>query len=157
MLFNNIIFIPIIYFFIQLILFRFLNININKIQTLIIIFTISIFIYLETLSYQILLNLITINLVATCFFILMPGLLNNGPAFLIIKIINKHKTKQTNSIKKLFVEKMKLQEIENRLEANIKSKFITKNKKHLNLTSRGKLLIYFFDKIVKIFNLSPYI
>ena len=87
MLFNNIIFIPIIYFFIQLILFRFLNININKIQTLIIIFTISIFIYLETLSYQILLNLITVNLVATCFYILMPGLLNNGPGFLIIKII----------------------------------------------------------------------
>ena len=52
---------------------------------------------------------------------------------------------------------MKLQEIENRLEANIKSKFLTKNKKHLNLTSRGKLLNYFFDKIVKIFNLSPYI
>jgi hypothetical protein len=157
MLFNNIIFIPIIYFFIQLILFRFLNININKIQTLIIIFTISIFIYLETLSYQILLNLITVNLVATCFYILMPGLLNNGPGFLIIKIINKHKTKQASSIKKLFIKQMKFHEIENRLEANIKSKFIIKNKKRLNLSNRGKLLIYCFDKIVKIFNLKPHI
>ena len=157
MLLNNIIFIPIIYFIIQLILFRFLNININKFKILIIIFTISIFIYLETLSYQILLNLIILNLVAVCFIILMPGLLNNGPAFLIIKIINNHKTKQANSIKKLFIKQMKFQGIENRLEANIKSKLIKKNKKRLILTNKGKLLIYFFDKIVKIFNLSPHI
>ena len=89
--FINIILYPIIYFLLQLFFFRFFNININKVSTIFLIFLISLFIGIKASSYEIVLNLIALDLFVVCFYIFIPGLLNTGPALIIMVLLKRKK------------------------------------------------------------------
>ena len=84
---NNIVIFIFFYVFIHLIFFRFLNFNINKIFTVFLVFFASLFMLFNDYSYTILLNLVIFNIFVLSFYILIPGVLNNGPAFTIIDLL----------------------------------------------------------------------
>ena len=135
--------------------FRFFNININKVSTIFLIFLISLFIGIKTSSYEIVLNLIALNLFVVCFYIFIPGLLNTGPALIIVDLLKRKKRCKKRDLKILFNKSMKSIGIKNRLEINIKTNFVEKKNYKLNLSKKGKILIYFFDTIIKTFRLKP--
>ena len=93
------IFFYLLYFFLQIFLYRFLKININKISIIVAIFFVSVIIALYFSSLEALMHLITINLIIGCFFIMMTGVTNHSPSLVIIdllvnKRINKQKKKK---------------------------------------------------------------
>lgn len=146
-----------IYIFIHLVLYRLLNININKILTVIFIFLISLFFGLKANSNEIILTLINFNLFVICFYILIPGILNNGPALLIIDLLMRENKKSTKEkIKYLFKNKTVSTVVKNRLKINIDSGLIIRKKSQLFLSKKGKIIINFFNLIVKIFKLKIY-
>ena len=146
-----------IYIFIHLVFYRLLNININKILTVIFIFLISLFFGLKANSNEIILTLINFNLFVICFYILIPGILNNGPALLIIDLLVRENKKSTKEkIKYLFKNKTVSTVLKNRLKINIDSGLIIRKKSQLFLSKKGKIIINFFNLIVKIFKLKIY-
>ena len=146
-----------IYIFIHLVLYRLLNININKILTVIFIFLISLFFGLKANSNEIILTLINFNLFVICFYILIPGILNNGPALLIIDLLMRENKKSTKEkIKYLFKNKTVSTVVKNRLKINIDSGLIIRKKSQLFLSKKGKIIINFFNLMVKIFKLKIY-
>jgi len=146
-----------IYIFIHLGLYRLLNINVNKIFTVIFIFLISLFLGIKTSSNEIVLNLINFNLFVICFYILMPGIINNGPALLIIDILMKENKKSTKEkIKHLFKIKTTSTVVKNRLKINIDRGLIFRKNSQLFLSKKGKIIINFFNIIIKIFKLKIY-
>ena len=81
-----------VYVFAHLIFFRLFNFNINKIFIVLLAFFASLFILIYTNSYEILLNLVSFNIFVLSFYILIPGVLNNGPALVIIDLLVKNKS-----------------------------------------------------------------
>jgi hypothetical protein len=145
-----------IFLFIHLTFYRLLSININKISTIILIFLISLLISVKTNSSEIILNLISFNLFVICFYILMPGIINNGPALVIIDILIKNKICSKQKLKYLFNQNVASTVIKNRLKINIETNIVRKKKNQLFLSNKGKIIIYFFNTITKIFKLKTY-
>mgnify|MGYP001233246690 CR=1 FL=1 len=144
------------FFLIHLTFYRLLSININKISTIILIFLISLLISVKTNSSEIILNLISFNLFVICFYILMPGIINNGPALVIIDILIKNKICSKQKLKFLFNKNIASTVIKNRLKINIETKIVSRKKNRLFLSNKGKVIIYFFNTITKIFKLKTY-
>ena len=69
----------------------------------------------------------------------------------IIKLIHKNKTFNRNKIKDKFIKE---NFVKKRLQENLNSKIIFKEKNQLKLTKIGYLIINFFNKISKIFKLK---
>ena len=86
-LLNSVIFF-IIYLFLQVFLYRFLKININKFSTIIFIAIFSIFVAFYSYSIEIIMNLISINLMNICFYIMMFGVFNKGPSLIIVDLFS---------------------------------------------------------------------
>lgn len=144
------------FFLIHLTFYRLLSININKIFTIILIFLISLLISVKTNSSETVLNLISFNLFVICFYILMPGIINNGPALVIIDILIKNKICSKQKLKFLFNKNVASTVIKNRLKINIETKIVSRKKNRLFLSNKGKVIIYFFNTITKIFKLKTY-
>ena len=144
------------FFLIHLTFYRLLSININKISTIILIFLISLLISVKTNSSETVLNLISFNLFVICFYILMPGIINNGPALVIIDILIKNKICSKQKLKFLFNKNVASTVIKNRLKINIETKILSRKKNRLFLSNNGKVIIYFFNTITKIFKLKTY-
>jgi len=144
------------FFLIHLTFYRLLSININKIFTIILIFLISLLISVKTNSSETVLNLISFNLFVICFYILMPGIINNGPALVIIDILIKNKICSKQKLKFLFNKNVASTVIKNRLKINIETKIVSIKKNRLFLSNKGKVIIYFFNTITKIFKLKTY-
>ena len=144
------------FFLIHLTFYRLLSININKISTIILIFLISLLISVKTNSSETVLNLISFNLFVICFYILMPGIINNGPALVIIDILIKNKICSKQKLKFLFNKNIASTVIKNRLKINIETNIVRKKKNQLFLSNKGKIIIYFFNTITKIFKLKTY-
>ncbi len=144
------------FFLIHLTFYRLLSININKISTIILIFLISLLISVKTNSSETVLNLISFNLFVICFYILMPGIINNGPALVIIDILIKNKICSKQKLKFLFNKNVASTVIKNRLKINIETKIVSRKKNRLFLSNKGKVIIYFFNTITKIFKLKTY-
>ena len=144
------------FFLIHLTFYRLLFININKISTIILIFLISLLISVKTNSSETVLNLISFNLFVICFYILMPGIINNGPALVIIDILIKNKICSKQKLKFLFNKNVASTVIKNRLKINIETKIVSRKKNRLFLSNKGKVIIYFFNTITKIFKLKTY-
>ena len=87
-----------VYFFFHLLIFRYFKVNINNILSLILIFFLSIFVISNFYSVVLLMGLISLNLFLLSFYILFPGIINNGPALVLLDIIikNKFSTKKKN-------------------------------------------------------------
>ena len=94
-----------IYFSLQIFLYRFLKINLNKLSTILFIAGISIIIGFYSHSTEMLMNLININLMIICFYLIMLGIVNRSPALVIIDLIANKKIKEKTKLKFFFFKK----------------------------------------------------
>jgi len=146
-----------VYVFAHLIFFRLFNFNINKIFIVLLAFFASLFILIYTNSYEILLNLVSFNIFVLSFYILIPGVLNNGPALVIIDLLVKNKSIKKKKLKFLFNKNETSRVVRNKLKLNLDSNLILKKKnKKLLLTSKGKAIVHVLHFIAKFFKLKTY-
>ena len=151
----NFFFFCFIYFIAQIITYRLFNINISKILTIIILFIISTFLIIRTNSIDLRYDLINFNLFVFCLYVLMPGIINNGPALIILNILIKNKNQSKKKIKSIFKKKALSLIIKNKLKINKKNNFISKKNGKIFLSQKGRYLLNFF-LISKIFKLKIY-
>ena len=145
-----------IYFIAQLITYRLFNINISKILTIIILFIISTFLIIRTNSIDLRYALINFNLFVFCLYVLMPGIINNGPALIILDILINNKTHSKKKIRAIFKKKALSLIVKNRLKINIENNFIFRKKDKVFLAEKGKNILHFFSLIIKVFKLKTY-
>ena len=94
-----------IYFFTQIFLYRLFKINLNKHSIILFVIVISLIIGFYFYSLEVIMNLIIIKLAIICFYITMPGIINDGPALTIIDLIVNKKINKKRKIKKIFFKK----------------------------------------------------
>ena len=143
-----------IYFFIQIILYRYLKININRLFIVLFIIGISIIVGFYSYSIELLMNLININLMIICFWFLMPGIINHGPATEIIHLIANKKINNKKKLRKFFLKSKVSRAVEKRLNINISSNLIKFDKEGLFITKNTKKMLIFFDLIKKVYRLK---
>ena len=143
-----------IYFFIQIILYRYFKININKLFIVLFIIGISIIVGFYSYSIELLMNLININLMIICFWLFMPGVINHGPALEIIHLIANKKINNKKKLRKFFLKSKVSRAVEKRLNINISSNLIKFDKEGLFITKNTKKMLIFFDLIKKIYRLK---
>jgi len=143
-----------IYFFIQIILYRYFKININKLFIVLFIIGISIIVGFYSYSIELLMNLININLMVICFWLFMPGVINHGPALEIIHLIANKKINNQKKLRKFFLKSKVSRAVEKRLNINISSNLIKFDKEGLFITKNTKKMLIFFDLIKKIYRLK---
>ena len=143
-----------IYFFIQIILYRYFKININKLFIVLFIIGISIIVGFYSYSIELLMNLININLMVICFWLFMPGIINHGPALEIIHLIANKKINNKKKLRKFFLKSKVSRAVEKRLNINISSNLIKFDKEGLFITKSTKKMLIFFDLIKKIYRLK---
>jgi hypothetical protein len=142
------------YFLAQIFLYRFFKININKHSVILLIIVISIIIGFYSFSVEVLINLININLMIVCFYIIMPGIINDGPTLTIINLIENKKINKKKKLKKLFLKSKAGKAIEKRVKLNISSNFLKLKKGGLTVNKNAERLIIFFNLIKKIYRLK---
>jgi len=142
------------YFLAQIFLYRFFKININKHSVILLIIVISIIIGFYSFSVEVLINLININLMIVCFYIIMPGIINDGPTLTIINLIENKKINKKKKLKKLFLKSKAGKAIEKRVKLNISSNFLKLKKGGLTVNKNAERLIIFFNLIKKIYSLK---
>jgi len=86
----------------------------------------------------------------------MPGIINNGPALIILDILIKNKNHSKKKIKSIFKKKALSLIIKNRLKINIQNNFISKKKGKIFLSQKGRYTLNFFSYVIKIFKLKTY-
>ena len=143
-----------IYFFIQIILYRYFKININKLFIVLFIIGISIIVGFYSYSIELLMNLININLMVICFWLFMPGVINHGPALEIIHLIANKKINNKKKLRKFFLKSKVSRAVEKRLNINISSNLIKFDKEGLFITKNTKKMLIFFDLIKKVYRLK---
>ena len=143
-----------IYFFIQIILYRYFKININKLFIVLFIIGISIIVGFYSYSIELLMNLININLMVICFWLFMPGVINHGPALEIIHLIANKKINNQKKLRKFFLKSKVSRAVEKRLNINISSNLIKFDKEGLFITKNTKKMLIFFDLIKKVYRLK---
>ena len=143
-----------IYFFIQIILYRYFKININKLFIVLFIIGISIIVGFYAYSIELLMNLININLMVICFWLFMPGIINHGLALEIIHLIANKKINNKKKLRKFFLKSKVSRAVEKRLNINISSNLIKFDKEGLFITKNTKKMLIFFDLIKKVYRLK---
>jgi len=143
-----------IYFFTQIFLYRLFKINLNKHSIILFVIVISLIIGFYFYSLEVIMNLIIINLAIICFYITMPGIINDGPALTIIDLIVNKKINKKEKLKKFFLKSKVGKAIEKRLKLNISSNFMTVKKNRFVINKSAQRIVIFFHLIRKIFRLK---
>ena len=143
-----------IYFFIQVFLYRFLKININKLSVVFFIIGISVAVAFYSHSIEMLMNLIIINLMVICFYIIMLGILNKGPSLVIIDLMVNKKISKKKELKNIFLRGPAGKAVEKRLKINISSNFIKVDKGGFIVKKNTEKIIFFYNLIKKIYGLK---
>jgi Na+/H+ antiporter NhaB len=145
-----------VYFVLQILIYRFLKININKLSKifLVISISISIFIAIYLNSIFVIMNLISINLMILCIYLVMSGIDNPGPSLIIIDLITNRKIKRKKQLFYYFLKSQEGKAVEKRLSNNILSNFVKVNKGKFFIKKSSKLIISFFHSIKKIYRLK---
>jgi len=143
-----------IYFFLQIFLYRFFKINLNKLFVVLLVVAISIVIGFYSPSTDFLMNLININLVVICFWFLMPGIINHGPATEIIHLISDKKINNKKKLKKSFLKSRVGKAVEKRLKINISSNLIKFYKGGFTTTKNAEKMLIFLDLIKRFYRLK---
>ena len=143
-----------IFFSLQIFLFRFLRININKPSIIFFFIIISVIIGFYSFSIELVLNLIIINLTIICFYTLVPTILNYGPALEIIDLIANKKINKKNILKKYFLKGKVSKSVEKRLQINISSNLIKLDKGKFVLTKNTKNMLIIFRIIKKFYRIK---
>ncbi len=152
-IFNYILFF-LIYFSLQIFLYRFLKININKLPIVLSIIGASIIFGFYFYSSEILMILININLMILCFGLLMPGIINHGPGLEIVSLIKYKKINKKNKLKKLFKKSKVGHAVEKRLKINISSNLIKIDNGGFIVNKNTKRMLIFFKFIKKLYRLK---
>ena len=147
-------FVFLIYFFSQILLYRFFKINLNKFFVILFIIAISVLVGFYSSSTDFLMNLININLVVICFWFLMPGIINHGPATEIIHLISDKKINNKKKLKKSFLKSRVGKAVEKRLEINISSNLIKFYKGGFVITKNAEKMLIFLDLIKRFYRLK---
>jgi len=150
----NYILLFLIYFSLQIFLYKFFKININKLPIVLSIIGASIIFGFYFYSLEILMILININLMILCFALFMPGIINHGPGLEIVDLINNKKINKKNKLKKLFKKGKAGHAVEKRLKINISSNLIKINKGGLVVNKNTKRMLIFFNFIKKLYRLK---
>ena len=150
---NTIIFF-LVFFLLQIFFYRFLKINLNKISFIFSITFISIITSIYFNSFYVFANLIIINLIVFCFYIIMSGIVNLGPALTIVDLIANKKIYNKKKLKNAFLKSKSGNAIEKRLKININSNFIKTVKNGFVLEKKAEKIIIFFNIIKKIYKLK---
>ena len=143
-----------IFFSLQIILFRFLRININKPTVILFFIIISVVIGFYSFSLELILSLIIVNLTIICFYTLVPGIINYGPGLEIIELIANKKINKKNILKKHFLKGKVSKSVEQRLKINISSNLIKFNKGKFILNKNTKVMLVIFNLIKKFYKLK---
>lgn len=143
-----------IFFSLQIILFRFLRININKPTVILFFIIISVVIGFYSFTLELILSLIIINLTIICFYTLVPGIINYGPGLEIIELIVNKKINKKNILKKHFLKGKVSKSVEQRLKINISSNLIKFNKGKFTLNKNTKVMLVIFNLIKKFYKLK---
>ena len=144
----------IIFFSLQIFLFRFLRININKPSIILFFIIISTIIGFYSFSIELLLNLIIINLTIICFYTLVPGIINYGPGLEIIDLIVNKKINKEYNLKKYFLKSKVSKSVETRLKINISSNLVKLNKGKFVITKSTKNMLIIFNIIKKFYRIK---
>ena len=143
-----------LYFIIQIIFYRFFKINLNKFSIILLTISISTVVSLYYYSEELLMDLVNINLMIMCFWLLMPGIINHGPGLEIIDLISNKKINSKTKLKKYFLKSKVSRAVEKRLKINISSNLIKFNKGGFVLSKNTKNMLIFFDLIKKLYKLK---
>ena len=143
-----------IYFSLQVFLYRFLKININKLPIVLFIIVISVVVGFYSHSTELLINLININLMIICFWILIAGNNNSGPALTIIELIVNKKINEKKKLKKFFLKSKAGKAVEKRLELNISSNFVRHHRGKFFVKRHTEIMLIFLNLIKKKFRLK---
>ena len=143
-----------IFFSLQIILFRFLRININKPTVILFFIIISVVIGFYSFTLELILSLIIVNLTIICFYTLVPGIINYGPGLEIIELIANKKINKKNILKKHFLKGKVSKSVEQRLKINISSNLIKFNKGKFILNKNTKVMLVIFNLIKKFYKLK---
>ena len=150
---NSIIFF-LLYFFLQIFLYRFIKININKISIIVTIFSISVIIAFYLSSLEALMYIININLMIGCFFIVMTGVTNHSPSLVIIDLLVNKKINKKKKMKNFFLKYKTNKAVEKRLKINISSNFLMVKKGKIYIKKNFENIIIFFNFIKKFYRLK---
>jgi len=142
------------YFSLQVLLYRFFKINLNKLVIVLFIIGISVVVGFFSYSIELLMNLININLMIVCFYILMPGIINHGPALEIIDLITNKKINEKKKLKKSFLKGKVGKAVEKRLELNIRSNFVKLNRGKFFVKRHTEIMLILLNLIRKKFRLK---
>ena len=143
-----------IYFFLQIFLYRFFKINLNKLFIVLSIIGISVVVGFYSYSIELLMNLININLIIICFWLLMPGIINHGPGIEIIHLIANKKINDKKKLKKYFLKSRVGKAVEKRLEINISSNLIKFKKGGFVITKNTEKMLIIFNLIKRVYRLK---
>jgi hypothetical protein len=143
-----------IYFSLQVLLYRFFKININKFLIVLFIIGVSVVVGFYSYSIELLMNLININLMIICFWFLMPGIINHGPATEIIHLIAYKKINKKKKLEKYFLKSKVGKAVEKRLEINISSNLIKLNKGGFFVKKNAEKILIFLNLIKKVYRLK---
>ena len=143
-----------IYFSIQILSYRFFKINLNKLLFILFFIATSVVFGIYFYSIELLMFLININLMNICFYTLMPGITNHGPALEIIYLISKKKINKEKELKKLFLKSKVSKAVEKRLNINVSSNLVKLNKKRFFVKKNTEKLLIFLNIIKKTFRLK---
>ena len=143
-----------VYFFLQIFMYRFFEINMNKFFIVLIIIIISIVVGFYSYSTELLMNLINVNLMVICFWFLMPGIIDHGPSTEIIHLIANKKINNKKKLKKSFLKGRVSKAVEKRLEINISSNLIRFYKGGFVITKNAKKTLIFSNLIKRVYRLK---
>jgi len=143
-----------IFFLLQIFLFRFLRININKPSIILLFVIISLIVGFYSFSIELLLNLIIINLTIICFYTLVPGIINYGPGLEIIDLIVNKKINKKDILKKKFLKGKVSKSVEKRLKINISSNLIKLDKGKFSIKKNTRNMLIIFNIMKKIYRIK---
>jgi|TARA_Y100000031_G_scaffold153245_1_gene198071 amino acid transporter len=150
----NSIFFFLVYFILQIFLYRFFKINPNKLSIILLIIGISVVVGFYSYSTEMLMNLISINLMILCVYIVMSGIDNPGPSLIIIDLIANRKVNRKKELLFYFIKSQEGKAVEKRLSNNILSNFVKVKKDKFFIRKNSKLIINSFNLIKKIYRLK---
>ena len=143
-----------IYFSLQIFLYRFIKININKLPIILFIIATSVVVGFYSYSMELIINLININLMIICFLILITGNRNPGPALAIIDLIVNKKINGKKKLKRSFLKSKAGKAVEKRLELNISSNFIRLDRGKFFVKKHTAIMLIFLNLIKKFYRLK---
>jgi hypothetical protein len=127
---------------------------VNKLLIVLFIIGISVVVGIYSYSIELLMFLVNINLMIICFYTLMPGIINHGPASEIIDLIANKKINKKKELKKKFLKSKVGKAVEKRLKINVSSNLLKLDKGRFFVKKNTEKMLIFLNLIKKVYRLK---